>query len=248
MFKVEVNKVQLDHIFACLANLDALVTTTIHKNLPEQCAREFASLLKTNIAGSSKYAGEFAALGSWKKNESNPGSFWLWTGQAMSEVSPKMIDPDTWFAGWGAGKSTLGASTVARGTKVAKKVKTENKLVSKYTAGSHRLVALYDKGVFSVPAGMDKKVVRDRILSLKKGIAEEKAAFKAEKASRRGDHEGKSVSVSQGPKSAPYRSVSIAEYKADQAKTLKRKQAEHDAATGGGLGHEVRKHVDTQRN
>ena len=90
MVKVEVNKVQLDHIFACLANLKTLVTTTLHKSIPEDSAREFAIQLKENLVNQ-KYAPSYTPLGGWKAGEPNAGKFWEWYGEALASINISML-------------------------------------------------------------------------------------------------------------------------------------------------------------
>jgi hypothetical protein len=103
MVRVEVNKKDLNHLFACLDKLGEVVKTQ-YRDIPQQSAREFATLLKRNIR-SQKYMGGYLALGDWKKGERNASKFWMWHEEAVGKINFQQISDDSqtnmWFAGFG---------------------------------------------------------------------------------------------------------------------------------------------------
>jgi hypothetical protein len=123
---VAINEKDLSHVFACLANLENLVTNTLHKQIPEQSAREFATTLKSNLIGQ-KFAGSYPPLKGWKKNEARADKFWIWYGNALNSINYHKVDADSWFAGFGRGGVSVGskvgmkAKTISAKTKLAKK-------------------------------------------------------------------------------------------------------------------------------
>lgn len=112
--KIEVNKTDLNHVLACLANLKTLVTETLHKGIPEASAREFAIQLKENLIGQ-KFASGYKPLGTWKKNEPMANKFWEWYGEALTSINFTKVNNDSWFAGFKSGGAAIG-------TGVSKKV------------------------------------------------------------------------------------------------------------------------------
>lgn len=115
MIKVEINQKDLSHVMACLANLETLVTKTLHNSIPEDSAREFSLLLKTNLV-SQKYAGGYPALKGWKKDEPNAGKFWQWYGDALASIKYYKMNGDSWFAGFGGGRTSAGGKTTVKTT------------------------------------------------------------------------------------------------------------------------------------
>jgi hypothetical protein len=192
MVKVEVNKVQLDHIFACLANLKTLVTKTLHKSIPEDSAREFAVQLKENIV-SQKYAPSYTPLGGWKTGEPNAGKFWEWYGEALASIKYFNIDSDSWFAGFGYSGLAAGGGT---GKKTKINAKTKNA-----PAVLHAL-KLQKKGVITRKAGQ----TTEEALAARKALIEQRVA--RAKSERRLDHE----TAVKGPPVKVYTKEEIAQY------------------------------------
>ena len=118
MIKIEVNKKQLAHIFACLATLRALVEG-FHNSIPEESAREFALLLKTNLT-SQKFAAGYPALKAWKKNEPNSNKFWEWYGEALASIKYYKVGTGEWFAGFGSAGVTRSLSKAISKARMSK--------------------------------------------------------------------------------------------------------------------------------
>jgi hypothetical protein len=127
MLQMTVNKVQLNHIFACLANLNTLVTQTLHKGIPEQSAIAFADLLKNNIASQKGMEG-YPKLKKWKNKEENPNLFWKWTGEAVRSIKHYPLNEDTWYAGFGFAGVGAGIASGGRIRKSKVKVSASKKV------------------------------------------------------------------------------------------------------------------------
>lgn len=224
MLKLRVNQKDLTHVFACLDKLKILVTDTLRKSIPEQSAREFATLLKSNIEGSTKYAGVFKALTRWKKTEPNAGMFWKWTGATQHAINFHRIDDSTWFAGWGTAK---GGATPGRREKIASSVKKRQKKVDSPTVVKrNKFTGQLEKVQVNKPVVAKKEVTLDRA---------------------KADRAGNAKVLSQLDPAA--KKAMLERYYADKAIEAKKKVDERNSAKGISLGHEpIKRHIDTQRN
>lgn len=221
MLKVQVNQKDLSHVLACIDKLKVLVTEELRKSIPEQCAREFSSLLKSNIAGSAKYAGVFKALTRWKRTEPNAGLFWKWTGVTESLVSFHKIDDSTWFAGWGTIK-TKGAPSVSRREKIAESVKKRQKKVASPT------VVKRNKFTGQLEKVQVNKPVEDKEVKL---------------------NVKKVLETSNTKVFSEMNAQEKAAYLEQRNNQLAFRQQQKAQAGGFTFGHEpIKKHIDTQRN
>lgn len=112
MFRIIVNKEDLNKILSSIDKIDALVKG-FKETIPETSAREFSSMLMRNIT--TQKFGDFGhPHDNWKKKKRNSDLYWLMLGTALKSIGPKKLISTKAYAKWFVGFVNFsGAASVA---------------------------------------------------------------------------------------------------------------------------------------
>ena len=126
MFNITVDKADLAKVLAAIDRVGQVVKA-LAKSIPEESAREFADLLRSNITNQ-KYGDFGHPHADWKKGQPNEGMYWLWLGTLLKSIQPwnlqSSADIIKWFVGLKYGGSSIPSITSAKRKILAAKPKT----------------------------------------------------------------------------------------------------------------------------